>query len=70
MKKYLSTPPLISSPKIEDVLTIYLAVSDHAVSAALIREEDRQQQPVYYIKKGSWTRKPCTYLWRSCCSHS
>ena len=51
MKKYLATPPLISSPKAEDVLTIYLAVSEHAVSATLIREEDHQQQPVYYISK-------------------
>ena len=51
LKKYLATPPLISSPKTEDVLTLYLAVSEHAVSAALIREEDRQQQPVYYISK-------------------
>ena len=43
MKKYLATPPLISSPKIEDVLTIYLTVSGHVVSATLIVEEDRQQ---------------------------
>ena len=47
MKKYLDTPPLILSPKIENVLTIYLAVSEHATSAALIREENRQQQLVY-----------------------
>ena len=51
MKKYLATPPLISSPKAEDMFTLYLAVLEHAVSAALIREEDRQQQPVYYISK-------------------
>ena len=51
MKKYLATPPLISSPKPEDSLTIYLAASNHAVSAVLIREEDRQQQLVYYISK-------------------
>ena len=30
---------------------MYLAVSDHAVSSVLIREEDGQQRPVYYTSK-------------------
>ena len=30
---------------------IYLAVSDRVVSAVLIREEDKVQCPVYYVRK-------------------
>ncbi|XP_028091378.1 uncharacterized protein LOC114291717 [Camellia sinensis] len=32
-------------------LYLYLAVSDHAVSAVLIREVDKEQRPVYYVSK-------------------
>ncbi|XP_028057287.1 uncharacterized protein LOC114261245 [Camellia sinensis] len=32
-------------------LFVYLAVSDHAVSAVLIREEGKEQKPVYYVSK-------------------
>ena len=40
LKKYLSSPPLLSPSKLGEVLYLYLAVSQAAVSAALIREED------------------------------
>ena len=30
---------------------LYLAVSDHAVSSVLIREENGQQRPIYYTSK-------------------
>jgi hypothetical protein len=36
LKRYLSTPPLLSSPKEGEPLYIYLAASDKAVSAAII----------------------------------
>ena len=38
-------------PKNGETLYLYLAVSDRAVSAVLIREEDRVQWPVYYVSK-------------------
>ena len=34
-----------------DELTLYLSVSPTAVSAALIKEEDKVQRPVYYVSK-------------------
>ena len=40
LKRYLSSPPLLSPSKEEENLYLYLAVSISAVSAALIREED------------------------------
>ena len=32
-------------------LFVYLVVSSHAVSTALVREEDKVQRPVYYVSK-------------------
>uniref|UniRef100_A0A2N9FH02 Uncharacterized protein n=1 Tax=Fagus sylvatica TaxID=28930 RepID=A0A2N9FH02_FAGSY len=51
LKKYLSAPPLLSSPKEGEPLYIYLAVSDKAVSAAIIRDDSGEQRPVYYTSK-------------------
>ena len=53
LKRYLSNPPLLSLSKEGENLYLYLAVSATAtaVSAALIREEDRKQLPVYYISQ-------------------
>ena len=42
LKRYLSHPPLLSPSKEGESLQLYLAVSATAVSAALIREEDKK----------------------------
>ena len=49
LKKYLSSPPLLSLSKSGEELYLYLAISQAAVSTALVREEDRSQRPVYFI---------------------
>ena len=51
LKKYITSPPLLSKPKDGEQLYIYLAVSEGAVSAVLIREEESRQFPVYYVSK-------------------
>ena len=51
LKHYLSNPPLFSSSKDGENLYLYLAVSTIAVSAALIREEDKRQLPVYCVSQ-------------------
>ena len=51
LKRYLSNPPLLSPSKQGESLYLYLAVSETAVSAALIREEGRRQLPVYYVSQ-------------------
>ncbi|KAM2576034.1 hypothetical protein TB2_007783 [Malus domestica] len=51
LNKYLTSPPLLSKPKAAEDLYIYLAVSEIAVSYALIREELGAQLPVLYISK-------------------
>ena len=48
LKAYLSSLPLLSPSKLGEELFLYLAVSLAIVSAALIKEEDQVQKPVYY----------------------
>ena len=51
LKAYLSSPSLLSPSQPGEELFLYLAVSPTAVSAALIREEDRVQKHVYYASR-------------------
>ena len=51
LKDYLSRPPIMSSPEVDEVLYAYLAVASHAVSFVLIREDNGVQRPVYYVSK-------------------
>jgi len=51
LKAYLSLPPLLSPSQLGEELFLYLAVSPTVVSAALIREEDRVQKPIYYASR-------------------
>jgi len=39
LKKYLTSPPLLSKPVTEETLFLYLTVSESDVSKALIRED-------------------------------
>ena len=51
LKVYLSSPPLLSPSRPGEDLYLYLAVSQAAVSAALVREEDGSQKPVYFTSR-------------------
>nr|XP_023901973.1 uncharacterized protein LOC112013826 [Quercus suber] len=51
LKYYLTTPSLLSPFMLREELYLYLTVSLHAVSSALIREEEKVQKPVYYISR-------------------
>ena len=61
LKRYLSSPPLLSLSKEGENLYLYLAVSASAVSATLIREEGKKQLSVYYVSQafqGAESRYP------------
>ncbi|GMH25257.1 hypothetical protein Nepgr_027100 [Nepenthes gracilis] len=61
LKQYLASPPLLTSPKDEEELYLYLAVSEASLSSVLVRQESDIQQPVYYVSKtltGPETRYP------------
>ncbi|XP_022874289.1 uncharacterized protein LOC111393127 [Olea europaea var. sylvestris] len=58
LKRGLSAPekapragPLLSKPKPSEIFQLYLAISNEAISAVLIREEGMTQLPIYYTSK-------------------
>ena len=51
LKAYLTIAPLLSSSVLGEELFLYLAVTPHAVSLALVREEGRVQKPIYYTSR-------------------
>ncbi|CAL8148953.1 unnamed protein product [Prunus armeniaca] len=65
LKAYLTSPPLLSKPIPGEDLFLYLAVSNSAVSSALIREELGAQHPVFYIQKLSSMQRLVTQNWRN-----
>ena len=57
LKKYMAEPPLLSKPIDGEVLCVYLAVSEQALSAVLVRDELKIQKPVtlarFYTEQSS-----------------
>ena len=51
LKEYLSQPPIISNPEMDEVLFAYIAITPHAVSLVLIRVDNDIQRSVYYVSK-------------------
>ena len=51
LKAYLSAQPLLSPSQPGEKFFLYLAVSPAAISAALIKEEEKVQKPVYYASR-------------------
>ncbi|KAK2999520.1 hypothetical protein RJ639_019006, partial [Escallonia herrerae] len=51
LKVYLGSPPLLSKPLPGEDLFLYLSVTEVAVSAVLVREEDGVQKSIYYVSK-------------------
>ena len=51
LKAYLSSPPLLSPSQPGEEFFLYLAVSPTAICAALVREEEKVQKPVYYVSR-------------------
>ena len=52
IKQYLIEPPILASPGAGDMLYLYLAASDMAVSAALFKKsENAKLRPVFFVSK-------------------
>jgi hypothetical protein len=51
IKSYLSTPPCLSIPSPGEPLFLYLAISEHVVSAVLVRETHEGQKPIFFVSK-------------------
>ena len=51
LKRYLSHPPIMCSPVVDEVLFAYIAVALYAISLVLIQVDSGIQLPVYYMSK-------------------
>ncbi|GMH29609.1 hypothetical protein Nepgr_031452 [Nepenthes gracilis] len=51
LKTYLSSTPLLSSPRGGEDLYLYLATSASALGSVLVAEHEGKQQPVYYVSR-------------------
>ena len=59
LKDYLSRPPIMSSPEVDEVLFAYLAIASYAISLVLIRVDNGIQWPVYYVSKSLHKAEVC-----------
>ena len=51
LKQYLTHPPIMSSPVVDEVLFAYITVAFYAISFVLIRVDSGIQRPIYYVSK-------------------
>ena len=51
LKAYLSSPPLLSPSQPGEEFFLYLVVSLAVANAALVKEEERVQKPIYYASR-------------------
>ncbi|CDO99984.1 unnamed protein product [Coffea canephora] len=51
LKTHIARLPALTSPAQGEVLFIYLAVGEEAISAVLVREEGKIQKPIYYVSR-------------------
>ncbi|GKU85421.1 hypothetical protein SLEP1_g100 [Rubroshorea leprosula] len=47
--KIMSSPPLLTKAIDGEILYLYLRISNEVISSVLVREEAKQQKPIYYI---------------------
>ncbi|XP_025636025.1 uncharacterized protein [Arachis hypogaea] len=51
LKTLLSSPPVLQRPEVGKPLYLYLSISNHSISSALVTETGRIQQPVYFVSR-------------------
>jgi len=50
-KEFLTSPAVIQKPRPDYPILVYLAVSEEAVSAALVQETEGEERPVYFVSR-------------------
>ncbi|GAA0148977.1 hypothetical protein LIER_36838 [Lithospermum erythrorhizon] len=51
LKAYLQSPQLLAQSVKGEIVQLYLAVSESALSSVLVREEKKVPRPVYYVSR-------------------
>ncbi|CAJ2632006.1 unnamed protein product [Trifolium pratense] len=51
LKEFLASPPILTRPLPGNTLYLYLAVSDRALSSALVQEIEGEEKPIYFVSR-------------------
>ena len=51
LKNFLSSLTVIQKPRPDQPIVVYLAVSEEAVSVALVPEVEKEERPVYFVSR-------------------
>ncbi|XP_045791855.1 uncharacterized protein LOC123886594 [Trifolium pratense] len=51
LKEFLASPPILTRPLPGNTLYLYLAVSDRALSSALVQEVEGEEKPIYFVSR-------------------
>ncbi|XP_057775305.1 uncharacterized protein LOC130994277 [Salvia miltiorrhiza] len=51
LKAYLTKLPVLTKPSSGEPLYLYISVGIESLSSVLVREENRQQKPIYFVSK-------------------
>ncbi|CAN1272875.1 Gag-Pol polyprotein (Fragment) [Linum perenne] len=51
LKSFLTTPPVLAMPVLDDQLYLYVAIATAAVRSVLVKREDKEELLVFYIRK-------------------
>ena len=51
LKEYLASPPVLCKPQVGTPLKLYFAVTERALSAVLVQEQEQIQKPIYFVSK-------------------
>lgn len=51
VKAFLMSPPILTFPREESPLLLYLFVTDHVMSSVLVQETNKVENHVYFVSK-------------------
>ena len=51
LKEYLASPPVLCKPQMGTPLRLYFAITEKAISAVLVQDQDQVQKPIYFVSK-------------------
>ena len=51
LKEYLASPPILCKPQAATPLRLYFAITERAISAVLVQDQDQVQKPIYFVSK-------------------
>jgi len=51
LKEYLASPPVLCKPLVATLLRLYFAITERAISAVLVQDQDQVQKPIYFVSK-------------------